>query len=113
GEQQVVIREHVGWVSLGAEDPGPELGLVSAQVQDQVVELPRHRQRPEPGAPGLGHIGRRAGLRASYRYVDAARVAVQFGRDVLVADRVVVAGLAERGQRDADRVLRAVRAAGE
>src|SRR5208337_3243140 len=55
----------------------------------------------------------RAGLRASHRYVDAARVAVQFGRDVLVADRVVVAGLAERGQRDADRVLRAVRAAGE
>src|SRR5260370_29201 len=57
------MSEHRGPVALGAEHPGAELGLVGAQVQDQVVKLAGHRQRPEAGALGgrRREVGRRAG----------------------------------------------------
>ena len=112
-EQQLVVGEDQGRVAFGAEDPGAELGLVGAQVQDQVVELTGHRERPELRALSgcLGDIGGRVVMRAFYRYVDPARVAVQAGFHVVVPDGVVVGGLGERGQLDAGRVLRAAGAA--
>ena len=115
GEQEVVVREHGGRIPLGAEDPGPELGLVGAQVQDQVVELARHRQRPEPGALAgrLGHVGGRVRGRPPDRDTDAPGVAVEPGGNAGVADRVVVAGLAERGQRDSGGTLGAAGAPGQ
>ena len=43
-----------------AEHDDAEFGLVEAQMQDRVVELARHRERPEIGAGGMnsGKIGR-------------------------------------------------------
>src|SRR5208282_2898395 len=68
---------------------------------DQVVELTRHRQRPEPGALAgrLGHVGGRVRRRPPHRDFDAPGVAVEPGGNAGVTDRVVVAGLADRGQR--------------
>ena len=51
---------------LGLQDPGAELELVGAQVEDRVVELARHRQRP-PRAPAASIAGDVAGLRARRR----------------------------------------------
>ncbi len=107
------MREDFRRIALRAEDPGAELGLVGAQVQDQVVELAGHGKRPEVRAPGFGDAGRRVILRAFYRYVDFAHITVEPGLDVVIGDRVGVAGLAQFGERDPLRVLRAAGARGQ
>src|SRR4029077_15428273 len=115
GQEQFVVGEDQGRVALGTEHPGAELGLVGAQVQDEIVDLAGRRQRPEIRAllRRRGDARRRVVLRAFYRYVDSARVAVEPGLYVVIPDGVVVCGLGERGQRDAGRVLRAAGTAGQ
>ena len=48
--EKIVVVEHGLRVALGAEDDEAERRLVEAQMQDGIVELARHRQRPEVGA---------------------------------------------------------------
>ena len=66
-QQQPVVGQHPRRVTCGAQHPGAQLQLVGAQVQDQVVQLAGHGQRPEPGALGVhrGDVGRGALARAA------------------------------------------------
>src|SRR5579875_2092690 len=48
-QQQPVMGQHQPRVAAAAQQPGAKLRLVGAQVQDQVVQLAGHRERPEAG----------------------------------------------------------------
>src|SRR2546427_2932747 len=52
-EQPVVGLDELG-PSHGPEHPDPNLRFVGAQVEDEIVELPREGERPERRALGVG-----------------------------------------------------------
>jgi len=46
-----VIGEHLVAIALGLQNPEAEFRLIGAQHQDRIVELARHLEGPELGAP--------------------------------------------------------------
>src|SRR5262249_42247155 len=109
GERPAVRVDQSG-AAGGLQDPEPDLVLVGAQVQDEIVELAGQGQRPE-GAPGLvdrrGVRRRRRARPADGDLGEAARP-VDVARDVAVADAIAVDRALERGQGDAPRARRPV-----
>jgi len=68
GERAVVRLDEVG-AAGGREHPDPDLRLVRPEVQDQVVQLARERERPERDAERVKRreVGGRGGPRPGSR----------------------------------------------
>ena len=102
GERAVVRLDEVG-AAGGREHPDPDLRLVRPEVQDQVVQLPRERERPERDAERVERceVGGRRRLRPPHADLGQAAVAVDPARDRAVADRVRLERPLERREREA------------
>src|SRR5205823_6017770 len=77
GLDEALVAGHRGGVPAGLDRPGAQLHLVGTQPEDEVVEFPAHRQRPERRAQGLhaACVGRRlvAGTWSTRRQACAVR----------------------------------------
>ena len=113
--QRGVHRLHRRGVALGADQPGADLGLVGAHLEDRIVELARDHQRLPGAACGFdrGDVARKPTLRRLHDPGRDAPGAVDRDRDVAVAQRVGLDRLGQRRQRDAARAGRAVAGGGE
>jgi hypothetical protein len=102
-QQHGVHRQHGGGVAFGLDQPGADVQLVGAHLQDGVFQLAGHRQRVPGGAGGLdaGDVGRLRALRALDGEGGGALGAVDLDRDVRVAQRVGLDRALQRRQRHA------------
>src|ERR1035441_4869049 len=64
--QQLIMGEHPLRIADGLDHPGAALDFAGPQVEDQVIELAGHRERPERGALLMdrSHVRGCAGVRA-------------------------------------------------
>ncbi len=97
------MAEHQAGVAAGPDRPGAELHLVDAQPQDQVVELPAHRQRPERRAQRVHarRVRRRLAPGAAHRDRHQAGLPVEVRGHVRVADVSLADLPGQRGELDA------------
>ncbi len=110
-EQPVVGLDQVGRAGR-TEHPEADLVLVHTQVQDQIVELARHRERPEIHAQRLhaGGGGRRRRLRCRHGDLGQAAAAIDLTRHPAVGDPIPLERARQRRECDAARVGRPITA---
>jgi len=95
--------------------PEADRFLVGAQVQDQIVELARQRERPErvAGSMNPARVRRRRLGRPAHRDLGEGTPSIDVTRDVAVADAVAVDRALERRQGDTAGPGRTIGAGGE
>ena len=110
-----VRRQHGSGVAFGLEQPGADVQLVGAHVQDGVVEFARHRQRVPVGACGLdaGFVSRHSSSRGLDGEGGGALDAVDHHAHMGVAQAVGFDGAVQGGQLHTFGALRAVAGGGQ
>ena len=103
GLQHSVHRQHVLGVTLRADQPGADVELVGAQVQDGVFQVTGEGQRVPVHASSLdgGSVGLDCACRGLGHEGGSALGAVDLDGEVGVAETVGVQGAHQRGQADA------------
>ncbi len=115
GDQQRIGRQYRFRVALRAQHEQAQFRLVEAEVEDRVVQLPRQRERVEPGPGGVDarEVLWKRPLGPEHRDRYPAPGAIQLDAHVRVGHAVLGDAAVERRQRDALGVRRAVAPSGE